>query len=62
MQSTIAFGSGENNWLVVWRSDHDDGALVRGEWELYGQLLTSSFVDLFIADETGQQNPELGGR
>ena len=62
MQKTLAYGSGENNWLVVWRSDNDEGDLVKGEWELYGQFLTSSFVDFFIADETSQPNPELGGR
>jgi len=62
LQSTIAFGSGENHWLVVWRSDNDDGALVRGEWELYGQFLTSSLADFFIADETSLPIPERGGR
>jgi hypothetical protein len=51
MQAALAFGTRDKLWLSVWRSDNDEGALVRGEWEIYGQLITGSLADFFIAEE-----------
>ncbi len=57
IQSVVAYGSEEKNWLVVWRGDNEIDGLVRGEWELFGQFLTSSFADFFIADESRVPSP-----
>jgi len=47
-EPTVAYNSTSNQYLVVWRGDDDTGALVDGEYEIWGQR-----VDGATATELG---------
>ncbi len=35
----VAFNSAENEYLVVWQGENDDGTMLQDEYEIYGQLI-----------------------
>ncbi|MBI1375120.1 MAG: tandem-95 repeat protein, partial [Phycisphaera sp.] len=41
----VAYDSTNNRYLVVWYGDDDTGSLVDGEFEIYGQLVTSGGLE-----------------
>jgi hypothetical protein len=57
MNPDIAYNNHCNNYLVVWCGDDNDGGTLDNEFEIYGQLLSDSLVELgendFRISETG---------
>ncbi|MFK7934771.1 MAG: T9SS type A sorting domain-containing protein [Saprospiraceae bacterium] len=41
VNAAVAYNSEEDNYLVIWQGDSNDGQLVDNECEVYGQLLTA---------------------
>jgi len=39
---SVAYNSGENEYLVVWMGEDDSGSLVNGEFEIYGQRIDAA--------------------
>lgn len=43
----LAYNSQADDWLVVWTQDTDDGDLVDGEYEIWGQVLDADLTPLY---------------
>ncbi len=42
----VVYNSVENEFLVVWVADTDEGALVGGEYEVWGQIVNANLIDV----------------
>lgn len=46
----VAYDSANNQYLVVWEADINNGGLVNDEFEIYGQLLTAAGAEIGVDD------------